>query len=84
MQNSVSQNPFSRTKYLHDPDEYMQMKMRTSANFFKTAKVQTCSNVVIRNGQPMAVAFPLEKTGYKSKNSYVNTRRSAETKSHNS
>ena len=53
--------------------------MTESAPFFRTTRVQTCSHVMMRNGKAVAVAFPLEKTGWKNPNSYVNTIRSSET-----
>ena len=37
--------------------------------------------MLYKNGKAIAVSFPPQKTGYKHKNSYVNQRRSAETKS---
>ena len=33
---------------------------------------------MMKNGIAVAVAFPLEKTGWKNPNSYANTKRSAE------
>jgi hypothetical protein len=32
----------------------------------------------MQNGKAVAVSFPLEKTGWKNKNSYANTKRSEE------
>jgi len=66
---------------LHDLNAFRQKKMTESAPFFRSAKVQTCSHVVMKNGVAVAVAFPLEKTGWKNPNSYVNTVRSSETES---
>ena len=37
----------------------------------------------MQNGKAVAVSFPLEKTGWKNKNSYANTKRSEEINSHN-
>ncbi len=38
---------------------------------------------MMKNGKAVAVSFPLEKTGWKNKNSYANTKKSVEMKSHN-
>jgi hypothetical protein len=38
---------------------------------------------MVKNGKAIAVAFPLEKTGWKNPNSYANTKRSAEVESWN-
>ena len=77
---SQSVNP-NRT--LHNPDEYWTKKMEKSAQFFRGTRVQTCSHVMMQNGKAVAVAFPLEKTGWKNPNSYANTKKSIETVSHN-
>ena len=69
----------SRT--LHDPHTYHQMKMEKSAPFFRTTRVSTCSHVMMRNGKAVAIAYPVEKTGWKAENSYNNTKRSAEVES---
>ena len=55
--------------------------MNESAPFFRSTRVQTCSHVMMKNGIAVAVAFPLEKTGWKNPNSYANTKRSAEIES---
>lgn len=60
---------------------FKEKKMRESAPFFKDTKVQTCSHIVVKNGQAVAVAFPLEKTGWRHPNSYVNTVKSSEVES---
>ena len=52
--------------------------MNESAPFFRTTRVQTCSHVMMKNGIAVAVAYPLEKTGWKNPNSYTNTKRSSE------
>jgi hypothetical protein len=36
---------------------------------------------MVKNGKAVAVAFPLEKTGWKNPNSYANTAKSSETAS---
>ena len=77
---SKSVNP-NRT--LHDPDRYWGKKMEKSTTYFKGTRVQTCSHVMVKNGKAVAVQFPLEKTGWKAKNSFQNTKRSGEGKSHN-
>ena len=66
---------------LHDMESFRQKKMTESAPFFRQTRVQTCSHVMVRNGKAVAVAFPLEKTGWKNANSYENTKRSSEVES---
>lgn len=63
---------------LHDMAEFRRKKMSESSPFFRTTRVQTCSHVMMKNGKAIAVAFPLEKTGWKNPNSYANTKRSSE------
>ncbi len=57
--------------------------MQKSSNYFKGTRVQTCSHVMMKNGKAVAVSFPLEKTGWKNKNSYAHTKKSEEVRSHN-
>ena len=79
MSRAQSASRMGRT--IHDPREFWNNKMAKSSTFFKQTRVQTWSHVLYKNGKAIAVAFPLEKTGYKNKNSYVNKKRSSETKS---
>ena len=58
---------------------WRKTKMEQSAPFFKNTKVLSCSKVVVKNGQAMAVAFPQKKTGYKAAGSYANSGKSSET-----
>jgi hypothetical protein len=69
----------SAQKSIHDMDAFKRKKMEESTPFFRSARVQTCSHVMMKNGIAVAVAFPLEKTGWKNPNSYVNSKRSSET-----
>ena len=78
-QSSPENNTMRRS--LHDMDAYREKKTTESAPFFRTARVQTCSHVMVKNGKAIAVAFPLEKTGWKNPNSYNNTKRSSEVES---
>jgi len=66
---------------IHDLEAYKAKKEEESSPFFRTARVQTCSHVMMRNGKAIAVAFPLEKTGWKNPNAYGNVKRSSETDS---
>ena len=66
---------------LHDRNLYKDIKMTRSSSFFKGTRVQTCSHIVRKNGKSVAVAFPLEKTGWKAPTSYQNTKRSSEVES---
>ena len=68
----------SLKRSLHDLNAYKIKKMEQSSPFFRTARVQTCSHVMMRNGKAIAVAFPLEKTGWKNPNAYGNAKRSSE------
>ena len=62
---------------LHDMNTFREIKMTQSSPFFRKTRVETCSHVLTKNGKSVAVAFPLEKTGWKNKNSYQNTSRSS-------
>lgn len=62
-------------------EEFRKKKMQESAPFFRTTRIESCSHVMMKNGIAVAVAFPLEKTGWKNPNSYVNTKRSSEIES---
>ena len=55
---------------LHDMETFKQIKMTSSSPFFRETRVQTCSHVLVKNGNAVAVAFPLDKTGWKNPNSY--------------
>ena len=59
------------------------LKSSKSPKFFQTTRVDSCQYVVKKNGQTVAVSFPVTKTGYKAPNSWVNQKRSSETVSHN-
>ena len=83
MWTSTRAKSLNPARTLHDPDSYWDKKMQKSAQFFKGTRVQTCSHVMMKNGKAVAVSFPLEKTGWKNKNSYGNTKKSQEAKSHN-
>lgn len=71
----------SMNRTLHDKEAFMTKKVTESAPFFRQARVQTCSHVMMKNGMAVAVAFPLEKTGWKHPNSYANTTKSSQTDS---
>ncbi len=58
-----------------------QTKLEKSAPFFRNTRVLTCSKVVVKGGEAVAVAFPQKKTGYKAPGSYGNMSKSSETKS---
>ncbi len=62
-------------------ETFRQIKMEKSAPFFRATRVSTCSHVMMKNGKAVAVAFPLEKTGWKNPNSYQNKSRSSEVES---
>ena len=66
---------------IHDMETFKKIKQEQSAPFFKSTRVQTCSHVMMKNGKAIAVAYPLEKTGWKNPNSYVNTQKSSEIES---
>jgi hypothetical protein len=58
------------------------LKSTKSPDFFKSTRVESCQFVSVKNGQTLAVSFPVTKTGYKHPNSWVNQKRSSETVSH--
>ena len=58
------------------------LKSTKSPNFFKTTRVDSCQFVETKNGQTVAVCFPVQKTGYKAPNSWANQKRSSEAASH--
>jgi len=52
---------------------YDSIKIQKSSTHFHDAKVRTCAYVSKKNGgtgQAAAIAYPLEKTGWKNPNSY--------------
>ena len=66
---------------LHDPQMYDSIKIQKSSTHFHDAKVRTCAYVSKKNGgtgQAAAIAYPLEKTGWKNPNSYQNLGKSSE------
>ena len=79
--NSNQSERLLKERTLHDRQSYMEKKMTESTPFFRTTRVQTCSHVMMKNGRAIAVAFPLEKTGWKNPNAYGNVKRSSETES---
>jgi hypothetical protein len=58
------------------------LKATKSPQFFQSTRVDSCQYVANKNGQTVAVSFPVTKTGYKAPNSWVNQKRSSETVSH--
>ena len=62
-------------------DALRKTKMDKSAPYFRDTKVLTCSKVLMKNGEAVAVVFPQKKTGYKAPGSYGNMSKSSERKS---
>lgn len=58
------------------------LKSTKSPQFFQSTRVDSCQYVVNKNGQTLAVSFPVTKTGYKAPNSWANQKRSSEKQSH--
>lgn len=58
------------------------LKSTKSPQFFQTTKVDSCQYVLNKNGQTVAVSFPVTKTGYKASSSWANQSRSSEKVSH--
>ncbi|OMJ92597.1 hypothetical protein SteCoe_4607 [Stentor coeruleus] len=58
------------------------LKSTKSPKFFQSTRVDSCQYVATKNGQTVAVSFPVTKTGYKAPNSWTNQKRSSETISH--
>ena len=63
-----TQSSFGRS--IHDMEAFKEKKITESAPFFRDARIQSCSHIVMKNGKVVAVSFPLEKTGWKNPNSY--------------
>lgn len=61
-----------------DPKRLVEEKAAKSAAQFRSTRVASCSSVLVKNGQAVAVPFAQKLTGYKAKNSYVNSKRSSE------
>ena len=54
------------TRLIHDPTKYKQIKYEQSNPYFRDCRVTTCSHILTGvDGRSVAVAFPLEKTGWK-------------------
>ena len=62
-------------------DQLRKTKLEKSSPFFRDTKVLTCSKVLVKNGEAVAVVFPQTKTGYKAAGSYGNMSKSSEKKS---
>ena len=60
-------------------EELRKTKLDKSAPFFRNTKVLTCSKIIVKNGEAVAVAFPQKKTGYMAPGSYANMSKSSET-----
>jgi hypothetical protein len=73
----TAQDDMRKTK----DDMLRKTKLEKSSPFFRDTKVLTCSKVMVKNGEAVAVAFPQTKTGYKAPGSYTNMSKSSETKS---
>jgi len=71
----ISESTQGRRAASTDPEMLRQTKMEKTAPFFRETKVQTCSHVLMKGGQAVAVPYPHKATGYKAKNSYVNQKR---------
>jgi hypothetical protein len=51
---------------LHPPTIYHPIKMNQSAAYFKDNKIHTCKKILMKyDKQTVAVAYPLERTGWK-------------------
>ena len=72
---SCAKDPASRRA---KDDFLLKTKLETSAPFFRDTKVLSCSKVLYRNGEAIAVGFPLKKTGYMAPGSYANISKSSE------
>lgn len=73
----VLDTPYKRDnpRYVHEPELFRSIKFDKSAVYFRDNKVNTCAYIQKKNGgqgQSAAIAFPLEKTGWKHPSSYQN------------
>ena len=70
------------SKYIHDPETYRRIKIEQSDPHFYNTRVATCSHILKGNdGRAVAVAYPVEKTGWKHPSSYQNLNKSSEVQS---
>ena len=72
------------SRYLHDPEEYAKKKYEKSDPYFRNTRVTSCAFIVKKQdgqGKTCAIAYPLDKTGWKNPASYQNTMRSSELRS---
>ena len=54
------------SRMLHPPELYTQIKVKESAPYFRQNKVATCRNILMNyDGKSVAIAYPLDKTGWK-------------------
>ena len=69
-------------RILHDPATFRKIKLEQSNPYFNNAKVSTCSHILVgKDGRSVAVAYPLEKTGWKNPASHQNMNKSSEVES---
>ena len=74
-----------KSQFIHDPEEYAKIKYEQSDPYFRQTRVSTCSHILTATaGKSVAIAYPLEKTGWKHPASYQNLNKSSETKSFSS
>ena len=70
------------SRLIHDPEKFKQIKYEKSNPYFRDCKVTTCSHILTGiDGRSLAMAFPLEKTGWKNPNSHQNMNKSSEIES---
>ena len=72
------------SRYIHDPNEYKVKKFEKSDPYYRNTRISSCSHIVKKKdgiGKACAIAYPLEKTGWKNPASYQNTIKSSENKS---
>ena len=78
----VRSKNLTESRTIHDPNLYKKIKQEQSNPYFKECRVQTCSHLLMdKDGKSVAIAFPLEKTGWKNPASHQNMNRSSETES---
>ena len=69
-------------RLLHDPEKFAKIKYEQSNPYFRDCRITTCQKILTGvDGRSVAVAFPLEKTGWKNPLSHQNMNKSSETES---
>ena len=73
---------YVKSRFVHDPEQFKEIREKKSNPYFNDCKVKTCSHILTGvDGRSVAIAFPLEKTGWKNPTSHQNMKKSSEVES---